>query len=261
MAEEERQEERQEERHYTCNLLVILKEAVVDAYNSIGYTLFASVLWVLVVAPSFLFTYLTLQLELEMGENLLNVIFNLPFVLILILYSALVFAPVNAALLSQAYKNLEGVGSLRGIWQNLRRNYRQTVGVYLLYGLAFYLFVVNIIICFFLLAPFFAKIVGLLNLYLLIFLLLAGFYLPSLIVLQENTIKKVFKKAFLLAFANGPLTFLALAILSLIGLLFSFLLPLLVMVYGGFLQFFSVRVFLGLLEKYEAKSTVKMGTE
>ncbi|NLZ44877.1 MAG: hypothetical protein GX894_08470, partial [Clostridia bacterium] len=102
------EEERQEERHYTCNLLVILKEAVVDAYNSIGYTLFASVLWVLVVAPSFLFTYLTLQLELEMGENLLNVIFNVPFVLILILYSALVFAPVNAALLSQAYKNLEG---------------------------------------------------------------------------------------------------------------------------------------------------------
>lgn len=260
MADEERQEERQEERHYTCNLLVILKEAVVDAYNNIGYTLFASLLWVLVVAPLFMFVYLTLQVAVETGANLFDV-FNLPFICILILYTALIIAPVNAALHSQAYKNLEGVGSLRGFWQNLRRRYRRTVGVYLPYGAAFSLLIVNIIICFSQQERIFIQIIGFFNLYLLILMILAGFYLPSLIVLQENTIKKVFKKAFLLGFANGLQAFLALVILFLVGLLFSFLLPLLVMVYGGFLQFFTVRVFLGLLEKYEAKSTVKTGTE
>lgn len=260
MADEERQEERQEERHYTCNLLVILKEAVVDAYNNIGYTLFASLLWVLVVAPFFMFVYLTLQVAVETGANLFD-LFNLPFICILILYTALIVAPVNAALHSQAYKNLEGVGSLRGFWQNLRRYYRRTAGVYLPYGAAFSLLIVNIVICFTQQESIFIQIAGFFNLYLLILMILAGFYLPSLIVLQENTIKKVFKKAFLLAFANGLQAFLALVILSLVGLLFSFLLPLLVMVYGGFLQFFTVRVFLGLLERYEAKSTVKTGTE
>ncbi|HHU81721.1 MAG TPA: hypothetical protein GXZ26_01825 [Firmicutes bacterium] len=251
----------EEERRYSYNLLVILKETVVDAYNHMGYTLFSSVLWLLVVAPLVMFAYLTLQVEVEAGENLLNIVFNLPFVFILIFYSALVIAPVNSALLFQAYKNLEGWSSLRGFWKNLRRKYWQTVGVYLLYGIAFSLLIMNIAICFYLLTPLFTKIVGIFNLYLLLFLILAGFYLPPLIVLQENTIKKVLKKAFLLAFANGPQTFLVLLILSLIGLLFSFLLPLLVMVYGGILQFFIIRVFLGLLEKYEAKSTVKTGSE
>lgn len=251
----------EQERRFSTNLLVILKEAVVDAYNNIGYTLYASVLWVLVVAPLVIFIYLTLQVEVEMGENLLNILLNLPFLLMLIFYSALVIAPVNSALLAQAYKNLDGFGSLRGFWQDLRRNYLQTMGVYLLYGIAFSILIINIMLCFFLLAPFFAKIVGIFNLYLLIFLILAGFYLPPLIVLQENTIKKVFKKAFLLGFANGPLTFLALLILSLIGLFCSFLLPLLIMVYGGILQFFTMRLFLGLLEKYDAKSTVKTGSE
>ncbi|NLY88459.1 MAG: hypothetical protein GX085_02400 [Firmicutes bacterium] len=250
----------EEERRFSSNVFVVLKEAVVDAYNNIGYTLLSSVLWVLVVAPPVIFIGLTLQVAMETGANLLDV-FNLPFVLILIFYTALVIAPVNSTLLSQAYKAFEGWGNLRGFWKDLRRNYRQTVGVYLLYGVAFSLLIMNIMICFFLLAPFFTKIVGIFNLYLLIFLILAGFYLPPLIVLQENTIKKVFKKAFLLAFVNGPLTFLALLILFLIGLLCSFLLPLLVMIYGGFLQFFTMRFFLGLLEKYDAKSTVNTGSE
>lgn len=254
----------EQERRFSSNLFVIIKDAAVDGYNNIAYTLFSSILWVLVVAPLVIFTFLTIQVEAEMGENLLNIVFNLPLIAIIaiiiaiiILYSALIIAPVNSALLAQAYKSLDGIGNLRGFWKDLRGNYRQTVGVYLLYGIAFSLLLMNIVICFYLLAPLFTKIVGMLNLYLLIFLILAGFYLRPLIVLQENTVKKVFKKAFLLAFANGPQTFLALLILVLLGLFCSFLLPLLVMLYGGFLQFFTMRFFLGLLEKYDAKSTVK----
>ena len=208
----------EQERRFSSNLFVIIKDAAVDGYNNIAYTLFSSILWVLVVAPLVIFTFLTIQVEAEMGENLLNIVFNLPLIAIIILYSALIIAPVNSALLAQAYKSLDGIGNLRGFWKDLRGNYRQTVGVYLLYGIAFSLLLMNIVICFYLLAPLFTKIVGMLNLYLLIFLILAGFYLRPLIVLQENTVKKVFKKAFLLAFANGPQTFLALLILVLLGL-------------------------------------------
>lgn len=265
--------EHKQEPSYSCNLFIVLKDTVVDAYNHIGYLLFSSVLWLLAVVPFGTFVYLTLQIELEMEEGPLSTFFKLlvdlrpelmpTFFLLslcifcILLYFVLVIAPINSALLAQAYKVSEGWGSLRGFWTGLCRNYRQTVGVYLLYGIAFSLLVVNIVICFFFLAPFFSKIVGILNLYLLLFLVLAGFHLPSLIVLQENSVKKVFKKAFLLVLANGPLTLLAVIILLLIGLLFSFLLPLLVMAYGGILQFFTLRVFLGLLEKYEAKSTVR----
>ncbi len=243
----------EQERRFSSNLFVIIKDAAVDGYNNIAYTLFSSILWVLVVAVAPL-VILNIVFNLPL---ILNIVFNLPLIAIIILYSALIIAPVNSALLAQAYKSLDGIGNLRGFWKDLRGNYRQTVGVYLLYGIAFSLLLMNIVICFYLLAPLFTKIVGMLNLYLLIFLILAGFYLRPLIVLQENTVKKVFKKAFLLAFANGPQTFLALLILVLLGLFCSFLLPLLVMLYGGFLQFFTMRFFLGLLEKYDAKSTVK----
>lgn len=249
--------EHKQEPSYSCNLFIVLKDTVVDAYNHIGYLLFSSVLWLLVVVPFGTFVLATFQVEQEMGENLFSIFFSLPFIAVLIFYIALIIAPVNSALLSQAYKVSEGWGSLRGFWTGLRQNYLQTAKVYLLYGIALYLLMLDIIICFFHLTPFFTKIIGVVLLYLLLFLVLAGFHLPSLIVLQENSVKKVFKKAFLLVLANGPLTLLAVIILLLIGLLFSFLLPLLVMAYGGILQFFTLRVFLGLLEKYEAKSTVR----
>ena len=87
----------EQERRFSSNLFVIIKDAAVDGYNNIAYTLFSSILWVLVVAPLVIFTFLTIQVEAEMGENLLNIVFNLPLIAIIILYSALIIAPAAAA--------------------------------------------------------------------------------------------------------------------------------------------------------------------
>lgn len=233
---------------YSRNLFILLKEAFVEMYNNLGYTLLSSFLWVLVTMPFATFLFTTLQVELE-RENPFGLLFMFAF--ILLPYGALILAPVNSALFYLIKQASEGWANLRGLWVGLRKYYRRAAGVYAVYFALLLFLLLDMIICFFILTPLFAKIIGIILLYLFIFLLISNAYFLPLIVLQENNWKKVLKKAFLLTLDNGPFTLFAGIITLVLGILFSFFLPLLVLTYGGFLYFYRLKMFYGVMAKYE----------
>lgn len=233
---------------YSRNLLVILKESLVGMYNNLGYTLLSSLIWVLVTLPFAVFLMTTLQVELE-SENPFGLLFM--FACVLLPYGALILGPVNSTLFYLINQASEGWAGLRDLWVGLRTYYRRAAGIYALYFALLLFLLLDIIICFFILTPLFAKVIGIILFYLLIFLLLASVYFSPLIVLQDNNWKKVLKKAFLLTLDNGPFTLFAGIIILAVGILFSFFLPLLIFAYGGFLQFYRLKIFYGVMEKYE----------
>lgn len=233
------------------NMFVLLKETFVEMYNNLGYTLLSSFLWVLVTMPFATFLFTTLQVELE-RKSLFGLF--LMFAIVLLPYGALVLGPVNSGLFYLINQVAEGWAGLRDLWAGLRKYYRRTAGVYGVYfALLLFLFL-DMLVCFFFLTPLFFKIIGIILFYLIIFLLLSNTYILPLIILQENNWKKVFKKAFLLTLDNGPFTLLAgiVTLLPLVlGAFLYFLLPVLVLTYGAFLHFYRLKIFYGVMAKYE----------
>lgn len=237
----------EEKKRYSRSLWEVVKRSLIDLYEHMGYTFLLSLIWFFMMIPVGVLVYNSVLLYLEQKESLFGLF------LFLVPYVGLVVGPVYCALFYQASKVVEDYSSLRDLWIGFRRHYTQAAKVFALYAAVLLFALADFFICIFLLEPMFMKFIGIIILYLIIFILLIGVYLPGFIVLQENTVKKVFKKSTILLLDNTLFTILAgvIILLPLILLIaFPIITPLLFFAYGGFLQFFGVRIFLGLMEKY-----------
>ncbi len=230
------------------NILLILKNAVIDLYNHIGYSMLISLIWFFSVLPLGMFFFNSLRIYLETKDNPLSLLIFL--LLFAVPYSAFILGPVHAALLYQMEDVIAYEAEIKGLWLGLRKFYRRAAVVYGLYMGAVIFTLVDLLICFFVVDNLLIKFIGFFLLYLLIFLLLTSLYLPSFIVFQDNNWKKVYKKTLLLTLDNTLYTILVHLILLVIGALSTVIAPLLIFFYGSFLQIMGIRVFRGLLDKY-----------
>lgn len=242
------------EKSYSRNILEIIKKTFVSLYNHLGYTALISLIWFFVMVPFGSVLYNAIKLHLEQRDNPLG-LFLVLFVF-LVPYSALLLGPVNCALFYLAGQIEDDMGELKDLWVGFRKHYVLAAKVYAVFAAIFLFTLVDFIISVFVIPSLFLKLIAIILFYIILFQLLLSVYLPGFIVLQDNTVKKVFKKSILLTLDNTPFTLLVGAIMLILGVLPMILpiaLPLLVFAYGGFLQFFGIRVFLGLLAKYPEK--------
>ncbi len=230
------------------NIILIFKDAFIDLYNHIGYSMLISALWFFSFIPFGVFLYNSVHVYLENRDNPLNLLF---FLLVFsIPYAAFILGPVQSGLLYQMNQVIENDAELKGLWIGFRKFYRRSAAVYGLYIGALIFTLVDVIICFFVLDNILIKFIGFILLYLFIFLLLASIYLPNFIVFQENTWKRVYKKTFLLTLDNTLHTIGVQLILFVIGLGFTVITPLVIFFYGSLLQVVGIRLFQGLMAKY-----------
>jgi uncharacterized membrane protein YesL len=230
------------------NIFLILKNAVIDLYNHIGYSMLISIIWFISVLPLGMLFYNSFIVYLKTRDNPFNLLIFL--LLFGVPYSAFIFGPVQAALVYQMDHVIVYEAEIKGLWLGFRKFYWRAAAVYGLYMGAVIFVLIDLLICFVVVDNLFIKFIGFFLLYLLIFLLLTSFYLPSFIVFQDNNWKKVFKKTLLLTLDNTLYTILVQLVLLVIGVLCTIIAPLLFLFYGGFLQVMGIRVFWGLLEKY-----------
>jgi hypothetical protein len=231
------------------NILLILKDAVIDLYNHIGYTMLISVLW-------FFTTLFPLMCALDLMYKVYQTSGEAPYGLFFLLllcavpYGALIVGPVHTALLYQMSQVIANEAEFKGLWLGLRKFYWKSVGIYALYMLTLLFTLFDVFICFFLAEHIFIKFIGFFLLYLFLFLLLASIYLPGFIVFQNNTWKKVYKKTIVLTLDNTLTTLGIQLILLALGIGCTVVTPLLIFFYGGYLQITGVRLFHGLMRKY-----------
>lgn len=230
------------------NILLILKDAVIDLYNHIGYSMVISVLWFFTIIPLGVFLFNSIRVYLTNRDNPLGLLFFL--LLFAVPYTALIIGPVHAALLHQMSHVIENEAEFKGLWLGLRKFYWKSSGIYALYMIALIFTLVDMLICFYVLDHVLIKFMGFFLLYLFLFLLLASIYLPSFIVLQENTWKKVYKKTLLLTLDNTLNTIGIQLILLVLCIGCTVITPLLIFFYGSFLQIAGIKLFYGLMSKY-----------
>jgi len=139
---------------------------------------------------------------------------------------------------------------LKGWWEGFWKHYWLAAKVYALYTGILLFCLVDLFICFFVLDPFFFKILGFILFYLFLFLVFAILYLPGFLVFQRNTVKKVMKKTLILFLDNTLLTIGAFFIMILVGIAFTLLTPLLLFFYGSCLQVLMIHLFHGVMAKY-----------
>jgi len=240
-----------EKSAYKINILLVLKDAVVDLYNHMGYTMLISFLWFFTgfILPLASAGYLTNQIYQTSGD--------IPSWLITILllsvvpYTALIVGPVNTALFYQMSRVIENEAEFKGLWIGLRKYYWKSAGIYALYTVTLFFTLADLYICFSIAEHLLLRFIGFFLFYLLFFLLLAGIYIPGFIVLQENnTWKKVYRKTILLTLDNTLVTLGMQLILLVLGLGCTVIGPLLIFFYGGFLQIAGIRLFHALMKKY-----------
>ncbi|HEY8391679.1 MAG TPA: DUF624 domain-containing protein [Capillibacterium sp.] len=231
------------------NLFLILKQSAIDIYNHLGYSLLISVLWCMVVLlPLLLIINPMLQMFLEDTKYPLSLLINLAA--FGVPYAAFILGPVHTALFYQMNEVLMNEARFRGFWEGFRKHYWLAARVYALYaGMLIFCFV-DLMICFFTLQEFGLKILGCFLIYLFLFLLFWSLYLPGFLVLQKNTLKKVFRKTFLVVLDNIFLTIGAFLLLVLIGLAFYKIIPLLIFFYGSYVLVVMIHLFNGVLAKY-----------
>ncbi|NLW56239.1 MAG: hypothetical protein GX050_06435 [Firmicutes bacterium] len=230
------------------NILFILKDAVIDLYNHIGYTMLISVLWFFTILPLGVFLLNTLRVYFANQDNPLGLLLFL--LLLAVPYTAFIIGPVHTALFYQMSRVIENEAEFKGLWLGLRKFYWKSAGIYALYMITLLFTLVDILICFFIAEHILIKFVGFFLVYMFLFLLLAGTYLPGFIVLQDNTWKKVYKKTLLLTLDNTLATLGIQLILLALGIGCTVVTPLVICFYGGFLQITGVRLFQGLMSKY-----------
>ncbi|HBR29475.1 MAG TPA: hypothetical protein DD789_08570 [Firmicutes bacterium] len=144
----------------------------------------------------------------------------------------------------------------KGFWTGLRKHYWLSARVYGLYGGMLIFCLVDLLICLLALDHFALKILGIFLFYLFCFLLLTTLYLPGFIVLQENTMKKVIKKAAILTLDNVLITIGVFVLFVLVGIGFLLITPLMIFIYGSFVQVVMIHLFRGLLDKYPDPETI-----
>ena len=234
------------EQTFSRNPWQIIKKTAVDLYNHMTYTAVMSVLWLITMIPVGFIGILFLTET----ENPIGVLLQL--VPIAVLYCAFILGPVHCGLYYLAGEIIEDVARPGSLWKGLRQKYALAAKVYAIYSFILLFTIVDFISLSFVLCAFHEDY-RYHPLYMQLFLLMIGIYLPGFIVRQDNTVSKVFKKAVFVVLDNTILTL----VMGVIYLLFpvlacfiKFLLPLLMFGYGGFLQFAGVRTFFGILAKY-----------
>lgn len=230
------------------NLFVIVKRAVIDIYNHLGYSLLVSLLWFLVCIPVTFILFEILLIGLEQQDNPLFLLF---FILLFgVPYCAFILGPVQTALFYQMNQVIDNDAEFKGFWTGLRKHYWLSARVYGLYGGMLIFCLIDLLICLLAVDHFALKIFGIFLFYVLCFLLLAALYLPGFIVFQDNTLKKVFKKAWILTLDNILISIGVLLLLVLVGVGFNYILPLLIFFYGSLVQVVMIHLFRGLMNKY-----------
>ena len=158
------------------NILLILKNTVIDLYNHIGYSMLISIIWFFSVLHLGMFFYNSLRIYLENRDNPLSLLLFL--LVFAVPYSAFILGPVHVALLYQMDYVIEYEAEIKGLWLGFRKFYRRAAVVYGIYMGAVIFTLVDLLICFFVVDNLFIKFIGFFLLYLLIFLLLTSLYLP-----------------------------------------------------------------------------------
>ena len=236
------------------NIFLVLKQSVIDIYNHLGYSLLVSVLWFLVSIPITFIFFDMLMVSLEQQDNPITLLFL--FLLFGVPYSALILGPVQTALFHQMNQVVDNDAEFKGFWTGLRKHYWLSARVYGLYGGMLIFCLVDLLICLLALDHFALKILGIFLFYLFCFLLLTTLYLPGFIVLQENTMKKVIKKAAILTLDNVLITIGVFVLFVLVGIGFLLITPLMIFIYGSFVQVVMIHLFRGLLDKYPDPETI-----
>lgn len=253
------------EQTYSRSFVQIIKKTCADLYNHMSYTALISLILFFSAAPPAIFVWKLFEFELiNQGQlGMWVVFFLLSTMIFLVPYGAFILGPIQCALYYLGGEILEDQARLRSLWDGLRRNYFLSVKVYAIYLVVVFATITDFYISFFLFQSIFLKIVGIFFLYIFIFLFMIGIYIPGFIVRQDNTVLKILKKAFLLTLDNLPLSLLlsaAYLFLCVLVIFFKPLVSLLMLAYGGFLQFSGLRTFLGLMEKYPDPAPVEEQT-
>lgn len=177
-----------------------------------------------------------------------------------LVFGSFLAGPANAAMIHAAQMLRENEGRVRDFLVGFKRYYLRAAAVYASYVLAITFLAGNIAA-----ALTMGSWLGTLSLvltgYVGIFVLMMSMYFPPLLVLQNNTFRKVWKKAFLLTLDNGLLTLcfaLAMAVLSAFA---GVTLLLLAVFFPAVQAVASCHLFTTILDRYEepAEAEVSAG--
>jgi hypothetical protein len=230
------------------NIFLLVKRSVIDIYNHLGYSLLVSFLWFLVFIPVGVIAFNILITSLEQQDHPLFLLFF--FLLFGVPYCAFILGPAQTALFYQMNQVIDNDAEFKGFWIGLRKHYWLSARVYGLYGGMLIFCLIDLLICLLAVDHFVLKIFGIFLFYLFCFLLLSALYLPGFIVCQDNTLKKVLKKAALLTLDNVLISIGVFLIFLLVGVGFTLITPLLIFFYGSIVQVVMIHLFRVLMDKY-----------
>lgn len=177
------------------------------------------------------------------------------------LMGALVWGPLNCGLLYFAKKVQDNEARWSEFFQGISRNYGLACKVYAIFFFGM-IFLLGDIYLAFMINNTVLKLAGVTAIYFAVFLLAMNFYIPGLIVFQENnTVPKILRKAYLLTLDNaltnvvaGVTLLIVASIFLVLPFLVTYLLFLIVsfaMFFGGFLLFYQSNLYHAVMERYD----------
>lgn len=177
------------------------------------------------------------------------------------LIGGVVCGPLNCGLQYFAHKTQNNEARMRELIQGIRFRFGLAVKVYAIFFFAL-IFLLGDIYIAFIINNTVLKLAGVTAAYFAVFLFIMNFYIPGLIVFQENnTVAKIFRKAYLLTLDNALTNILAgITLLLVMGifLLLPFWVPYLmfliisfVMFFGGFLLFYQSNLYHAVMARYD----------
>lgn len=231
----------------------VIRNAFKEAYQSFIHSALTSVISAICYVPIFMIVFATFTFMANSTKNNIppTEIFQiLIFGLILCgIWNTIIIAPVTTGLYCLYQSKKEGYPSFKTFLNLILKHYRASFTVNGLFSLAFILLFMNIIIAM-MERTLFLFFVGMVSLYLLIFLLLMSFFFAPLIHLN-NGIKKTIKKAFLLVMDNTSMTILLMLLLG-VFFVISIVFPIIwFLFYGAILVYVTDQGFNAIYNRYD----------
>lgn len=240
-----------------------------NCYDHVAYTVTIGTLWslstIIMVGAVIVLSALAPLTGGHYGTDLATIFpFMITVMVASVVTGSLIWGPLSCVLIHLAYKIQDGTANIRELWQGTRNCYGLASRVYALFFAGAVFLGVDIMVAFSF-NNLMMKIAGISAMYFLIFLILMGFYIPGLIAFQENnTVPKIFRKAYLLTLDNGLLNLAVGVILTALTAIMVFLpvfykplgilAPFCViyfLMFGGFLHFILSNLYHKVITRYD----------
>jgi uncharacterized membrane protein YesL len=233
----------------------VLKSTFSELYNSLGYSMLTSTIWITAAFPILFMIFADLAFMMnsvaqkQTGAPLIPM---LVFSLMLIsLWYGLFFGPVLSTLYAVHQERKESYISFKSYLQYFKKYYWISARIYWAFSFGVTLILANFFISLGQNGLIF-KVGGILSLYLLFFAANLPLYFQPLI-FYNHKFTGIFSKAFLLVIDNFALTFLLSVFVGIILLICVPTVILLILIFGAFYLFMVDNAFELISEKYETE--------